>query len=532
MTDEYNETTSETRTEDDQMVETEAQPSDPAEQEGRQTPAVESGGKKRWTRIQSLKLAGVILAVLLAVSMIFFAVYRSIVKPPELRPPEAEVQSPSESPAQEEEEAFDGIKPYVTGARKQDYYTFLLVGRDVAGGGLTDTIMLAAYDVPNQDLNVMSIPRDTMVNASWDVKKINSVYNIAGGGEAGMESLKGYVSDLIGFEPDFTITIEWEAVGELVDAIGGVWFEIPFNMYYRDSYQDLFINQPKGYRLLDGEDAMEVIRWRKNNSGVSTGSSETDGSDLARTRVQQDFIAAVIKQCLQLKNVTKINEIASVFTEYVDTELTVGNLVWFAEQALLGGFSTENMYACTMPNTAKNAYSRSYHAYLSYVVPNASELIEIVNQHFNPYQSNVTLANLDIMSVNADGSVSSSTGTVKDSQAAKPVVKEPETTEPVDENEIEPVEPEETPTASMPEETPTPDVTPVPTPGGDEPGSPPPDESQGQPSDVPTDQPEEPSATPSETAPVESIPVQSAPVDLPPAESGGDDLFTLPEGVT
>ena len=480
---------------------------------------------KREKRRLIILVAGIILAVLLGL----FFWYRNWAKAPQV-PGHAEQNDPEiTDPAQ-----LDGTQPYLTGDRKQDFYTFLIVGRDTGGGGNTDTLMLASYDVANQQVALMSIPRDTMVNESWDVKKINSVYNmyLHRGEETAMDALEDAVASLVGFRPDFTVTMDWEAVGAIVDAIGGVWFDVPWNMYYRDSYQDLFINQPKGYRLLDGEDAMEVIRWRKNNSGVSTGSSETDGSDLARTRVQQDFIAAVIKQCLQLKNVTKINEIASVFTEYVDTELTVGNLVWFAEQALLGGFSTENMYACTMPNTAKNAYSRSYHAYLSYVVPNASELIEIVNQHFNPYQSNVTLANLDIMSVNADGSVSSSTGTVKDSQAAKPVVKEPETTEPVDENEIEPVEPEETPTASMPEETPTPDVTPVPTPGGDEPGSPPPDESQGQPSDVPTDQPEEPSATPSETAPVESIPVQSAPVDLPPAESGGDDLFTLPEGVT
>ena len=514
MTDEYNETTSETRTEDDQMVETEAQPSDPAEQEGRQTPAVESGGKKRWTRIQSLKLAGVILAVLLAVSMIFFAVYRSIVKPPELRPPEAEVQSPSESPAQEEEEAFDGIKPYVTGARKQDYYTFLLVGRDVAGGGLTDTIMLAAYDVPNQDLNVMSIPRDTMVNASWDVKKINSVYNIAGGGEAGMESLKGYVSDLIGFEPDFTITIEWEAVGELVDAIGGVWFEIPFNMYYRDSYQDLFINQPEGYRLLDGEDAMQVVRWRKNNSGVSSGVNE---SDITRTQIAQDFLAATIKQCLQIQNVTKVKELANIFTEYVDTELTVGELVWFAEQALVGGLSAEDMYLCTMPYEGAYVYSRTVGNLQSYVVPDSDELIQTVNQYFNPYLELVSLENLDHMRANSDGSVSSSTGIVRDTQATYPTSHwTPPEPEPTQTEEPEPTNtvPDEPPvqTDALPGETEPAETTPPP--GDDLPmeSGQPPEES------APTDTAAQP--TPSEVPPQES---KTPPSSETSFEEGGSE---------
>lgn len=143
--------------------------------------------------------------------------------------------------------------------------------------------------------------------------------------------------------PDFTVTVEWEAVGELVDAIGGVWFDVPFNMYYRDEYQDLFINQPKGYRLLSGDDAMQVVRWRQNNSGVSSGVSE---SDITRTQIAQDFLTAVVRQCLQIQNVTKIKELANIFTEYVDTELTVGELLWFAEQALVGGLSAPTICTC------------------------------------------------------------------------------------------------------------------------------------------------------------------------------------------
>ena len=41
---------------------------------------------------------------------------------------------------------------------RREFYTFLLVGRDTGGGGNTDTLMVMAYDIPNQTLNVMSIP--------------------------------------------------------------------------------------------------------------------------------------------------------------------------------------------------------------------------------------------------------------------------------------------------------------------------------------------------------------------------------------
>ena len=62
-------------------------------------------------------------------------------------------------------------RPRSDGERKsQDYYTVLILGRDTGGGGNTDTMLLACYDVTNQKATVMSIPRDTMVNVSWDIK--------------------------------------------------------------------------------------------------------------------------------------------------------------------------------------------------------------------------------------------------------------------------------------------------------------------------------------------------------------------------
>ncbi|MCD8331189.1 MAG: LCP family protein, partial [Oscillospiraceae bacterium] len=161
-----------------------------------------------------------------------------------------------------------------TVTRKENFYTFLVLGRDTGGGGNTDTILLAAYDVDNQALNVMSIPRDTMVNIPYDIKKINGVYNYAGGGDEGIQAVYTEVSQLVGFVPDFSVVVEWEAVGELVDAIGGVWFDVPYNMYYDDPTQDLHIYVDKGYQLLDGETAMSVIRWRQNNDG--TGYTDGD----------------------------------------------------------------------------------------------------------------------------------------------------------------------------------------------------------------------------------------------------------------
>lgn len=341
---------------------------------------------------------------------------------------------------QEEPEKLDyeeGLRPRSDGQRKsKDYYTVLILGRDTGGGGNTDTMLLASYDVTNQKATVMSIPRDTMVNVSWDIKRINSVYNYYGGGDKGIRHLYKEISQLVGFEPDYQVIVEWEAVGKIVEAMGGVWFDVPRDMNYEDPYQDLSIHQKKGYRLLSGDDAMQVLRYRHDNrrNGVMLG--YPDG-DLGRIKTQQALLKAMVEQLLQLKNIGKVNEFAKVFQECVETDLSFQNILWFAQSAYLGGLKVENVNFVTMPNKGAACWSRTVGNYQSYVVPIASELLELVNTQLSPFVETFTMSDLDIMSVNSDGSVSSSTGHVEDSKAAQPPVKpskpkpeEPETTDP------------------------------------------------------------------------------------------------------
>ena len=315
------------------------------------------------------------------------------------------------------------MRPRADGERKsKDFYTVLVLGRDTGGGGNTDTMLLASYDVTNQKATVMSIPRDTMVNVSWDVKKINSVYNFNGGGSKGIQALYKEISQLVGFEPDYQVVVEWEAVGKIVEAIGGVYFDVPYTMDYHDPYQDLVIEQEKGYRLLDGDDAMQVIRWRKNDKNSPYGNPGI--GDSGRMQIQQDFLKAVLKQLLQLKNVTNIGKIAKVFQENVETDLSFENILWFGKQAVFGGLSVDSVTFTTMPWYGVYVYSRSISAEygkpmkLDYVAPNATKLLDLVNNELSPFVEKFSMSDLDIMSVNEDGSLSSSTGHVEDSRAA------------------------------------------------------------------------------------------------------------------
>ena len=399
---------------------------------------------KKPSRLTRQQKGLLVIAICLAVVLAVVAACQSLF----VRPDVENKKNNDKKGENAQEEAIDygdGVRPKAGGERKSaDYYTVLILGRDTGGGGNTDTMLLASYDVTNQKATVMSIPRDTMVNVSWDVKKINSVYNMHNGGDKGIQALYKEIAQLVGFEPDYQVVVEWEAVGKLVDAIGGVYFDVPYDMDYHDPYQDLVIEQAKGYRLLTGDDAMQVIRWRKNDKGSLYGYASGIG-DSGRMEVQQDFLKAVIQQLMKPANVMNIGKIAKVFQECVETDLSFQEILWFGKSAVSGGLSVENVEFLTMPWKGAYAWSRSYNQNLDYVVPIANELLKIVNNKLSPFVETFTLSDLDIMSVNADGSLRSTTGHVEDSKAAVPPVK-PTQSDPVEEPVVDengdPIDPE------------------------------------------------------------------------------------------
>lgn len=303
------------------------------------------------------------------------------------------------------DDGYNGDMPAVSGDRKEGMFTFLLIGTD-QGGGNTDTIMVVSYDTAAQDVNIMSIPRDTMVNVSWDIKKINSVYARY---KDGVGALQKQVAGLIGFTPDFYVKVDLSMFVELVDLIGGVEFDVPQDMDYDDPYQDLHIHLKEGTQLLDGQDAMGLVRFRRYSEG-----------DIRRVEVQQSFMKALIKQCLALENWGKIKAYIDLAMENVETDLSSGSVVWFAANALglrsAPALQTDtDVRTFTLPaDYYASAWSRSTHSQQSYVTIYPRQVVELVNEYFNPYEQEITTAMLDAMSILSDGTIASSTGVVRD----------------------------------------------------------------------------------------------------------------------
>ena len=279
----------------------------------------------------------------------------------------------------------DGVRPKAGGERKsKDFYTVLILGRDTGGGGNTDTMLLASYDVTNQKATVMSIPRDTMVNVPWDIKRINSVYNYYGGGEKGIKALYKEIAQLVGFEPDYQVVVEWDAVGEIVKAMGGVYYDVPRNMNYDDPYQDLHIHFKKGLQHLSGQQSMEVVRFRHNNDNTGYGGRQ----DIGRIGTQQAFLKTVAQKLMKLENVPAM---AETFLKYVKTDLTLGNLVWLANQALsMGG--TDAISFATLPGDGAGWYKGK-----SFYTLDPEQVLEMTNSMLNPYATDITADEQNIL---------------------------------------------------------------------------------------------------------------------------------------
>ena len=423
----------------------------------------EQAQKKREKIIMVVMIVVAVIMVAAAALVLF---YNRWVKKPQLPSPGPDqsndpvIADPSAEPTLD----IDAIEPKVGGERKSDaIFTILIFGSDTTSG-LTDTMMVATYDVTNQKATVMSLPRDTLINSSArpniNAKKLNAVYNVYGQGDDGIEALRNEVSELVGFVPDYYVQVDWEIVGEMVDAIGGVWFDNPYHMEYYDPFQDLNIYQPQGNRKLNGNDAMQVVRWRHNNPGVpiKPGSTLDSVSDIERLNVQHAFLEAVLKQTLQIQNLFRIGEIIDLFNSRVKSDLKLGEMVWFAQEAVVGGLTVEDVTFCTMPNLYGSYLERGYRDPSTFVYPKQSELLTIINESLNPFVEEVTIKQLDLISQNADGSLRSSTGRLAAPELGQVPVWE---TDPPEESDLVSTDPiESDPAESSPlESDPNPIVT-------------------------------------------------------------------------
>ena len=218
---------------------------------------------------------------------------------------------------------------------------------------LTDTIMVASYNPNTQKANLLSIPRDSYTgkNASKASAslKINALYNI----EKTPEKTLKAVNEITGLNIENYVIVKTEALIKLVDAIGGVEFNVPMDMVYDDPTQDLHINLKGGQQKLNGDQAEQLLRFRHSNpdkNGImTTYPSEYGNDDFGRMRTQRDFITELLKQTLKPSNIFKIGQILEIAHENVETNMELSYLKDYIPYAV--EFNTDNLQTATLPGT-------------------------------------------------------------------------------------------------------------------------------------------------------------------------------------
>ncbi len=203
------------------------------------------------------------------------------------------------------------------------YQNILLLGVDNNGpntlpfsGVRSDTIIILSVDIHGKSVNAISIPRDSKVYLADEhgVQKINAAYAIGG-----IELTKKTIEETFGIKIHNYVIINTQGVVKLIDALGGIPIHIDQNMKYNDYSAKLKINLPKGDYVLNGQEAEEYLRFRKDSLG-----------DIGRVHRQQKFVKALIEKIKSPDALKKIPEALKIAGLYSRTDLNLYQMSQYA----------------------------------------------------------------------------------------------------------------------------------------------------------------------------------------------------------
>jgi len=341
-----------------------------------------------------LKIFFISFVCLCFVGVAWAYTYVRTVPPPEITPMpifveiEPESDEETEEISEEDEEnwmaAIELVAPerFTDEDRKELFFTFLIVGLNE--GRNANTVMIASYDGVSGEANLISIPRDSLLNVPRNFRKLSGSYLVGLLSGCGISQVQRDVMSVIGFVPDFYVVIDYEAFFAIVDAVGGVDIYVPFHMRNDDPYQDLFIDIQPGWHHMDSEKALLFARFRESNPGYKPI------TDYDRIENQQTVVNAVIDNLFRPTNILRIPDFVNIFNDSVDTNLTVENMVWFASQ-LPNINGSESLSSYTMP-TDGNSGRPMWYEFLD-----GPAIVELINRTVNPFERDIELRDLDII---------------------------------------------------------------------------------------------------------------------------------------
>lgn len=267
-------------------------------------------------------------------------------------------------------------------------------GDGQSNDGMTDMILYFQFDVKNNKINMLQIPRNTLVGASVtgatgkSYKASNyQINSIMKSNDDGMAALADVIANNYKLPVDYYATIDMDALKELVNRFGGLDVYIPQRISYGGSTLEA------GYHRLLGDQVEFFVRNRKG-SGYAN-------SDLDRLNMQRYFYSALFKKMRTL-TLADIVKLLPVVTYFVKTDIPADDCVALAYKFL--SVDSTDIMVCQTPMYAGDEYNGN-----SILVPDRAGIADLLNTYFRTYTDPVDASSLNLADnlVNTRGEASS-----------------------------------------------------------------------------------------------------------------------------
>lgn len=223
----------------------------------------------------------------------------------------------------------------------------------------TDTIMLCKINSETGKVDILSIPRDSRVKVRDEFTKVNHAHAY-GGIELTLKTLR----DFLGLDIDYYAEINFEAVVNIVDEIGGVNYKVPEGVRLDEGNTHI---RP-GMNKMNGKDVLTYLRARKIYQNA----------DLGRVNAQQEFMKGIINELVKKSKTINMTSLVESYFKDVKTNLPLGTMIDFASK--MSNFSSEKCKTYTVPGNPQ------YIDGVSYYIPNYEETWKIIDKVFSKYK--------------------------------------------------------------------------------------------------------------------------------------------------
>lgn len=246
-----------------------------------------------------------------------------------------------------------------------DAVDILVLGSDNREGagekfGRSDTLMIVHVDPGADFASVLSLPRDLKVPIpGYGSNKINAAFAL-GGPELAIRT----VQSVTGIDLDHYVNVDFEAFRVLTEELGGIYYDVEREFYYDGGHWESIDLEP-GYQALAGENALDYVRFRQDQTG-----------DFGRIERQQRFLRAVKEQAFKWNLPLKVPGLMRLVSRNVETDLQSGEvlrLAWWGAKLGQGKVKQVRLQAGT--ETIGGA---------SYVIATQSALRRAVEELFLP----------------------------------------------------------------------------------------------------------------------------------------------------